>query len=177
MEPWKPVVVAGRVTLGLGLLAAVRLAVEIYQIRGMRTGATFSIILGVELFLAIAAIFGGIGVMRRRPWGLPVAAFAGAAGFVSAWADLLTIGPPLLRMLLILGLNQDLSHWAATRILLTCIQALWWPTLLALLFIDLHRPEGDQSTRRFWMITISAALTCAVFEFAVHAASRTPNDL
>lgn len=162
-EPWKPVVVAGRITLGLGLLAAIRLAVELYQVRHLRTGTTFSIVVGVEFMLAAAAVLGGLGVMRRRPWGLPIATFAGAAGFVNAWAALLTFGFPLLRTAVFLGLNQDLTHWAASRILLTLIHALWWPTLLALLFIDLQ----PGSTRKFWATSLSAAATCAAFELAV----------
>jgi hypothetical protein len=166
-QAWSPVALAAWVTTLIGALAVARIGLEIHHVGGAQAGNGDLVIIGVEAVLALLALIAGAGLLKHRPWALPVAALAGSAAFVDAVGALVILGPNLFRLLMILGMNQDLPIWSAvgSRLVMTSIQALWWPVLFGLL--HLHLPINR---RRFW----SLALAGAVLSLMVQVLARRP---
>jgi hypothetical protein len=178
VELSRHLLLAGRITLALGALAVVRIAIEWGLTRRLNPVATYDHVVALEFGLALLAVLAGIGLHRRRPWSLPVATLVAAVGFVDGVAGLLVIGRNLSGLVASLGL-EGIGALYGSRVLLTFLLALWWPTLLFLIYLEVLRPDPDDPRgramrRMFWIIGASSTVATGPAQAHPHLPPLNP---
>jgi len=157
----------GIIAVLLGFLAACDTGYEITKFGFARAAVA------VEFGLALIAIVSGLALLQRRPWAMKVSVVAAVAGFFHSVLVLVTVGPSLMRILTILGMDsmedRHLRIEFGVRLILTAAQALFWPLVLGLLWIDLQcRPADDPAApsdkRTFWTSGVAAVVFATVLE-------------
>jgi hypothetical protein len=168
LDPWKPLLLAGRVNLVLGLLASARIVLEIVETWVLPSEPRYLMNVGFEFLLAQGAVVSGIWLMKRRSWGATAATLIATAGLVTAAIDLAASGRRILTIAVLFtktGRDMPLSVAYGSRLVMTVIHALYWPILLGLLHLELpgrdrNDVEATRARRAFWTCAgVSALLT------------------
>ena len=163
----------------LGALSATRIAVELYQARGLPATTDYYLCLAYDFLMAQAACLSGIGLLRNFRWGPAVATVTATALFFTSAAALIERGKADLDLVLGLIANQDLNLWTTfgARLFLTAIHAIYWPIVAGLVYIDLQCRNGDdpeirREKRWFWIRTGATIAVCAAVEILLHSLER-----
>jgi len=153
----------------LRLLAALTVAVGFLIAVDAVPAAKFEFVLGV------AAMAGGVGLLRRHRYANHIAVLAAVAGLVHSAIALIQLAPNLFNLLTILAGGSDPRLWSeyGSRLVLIFIQVLFWPILLGLLYIDLQcrspeDPKIRRAKRAFWTCAGAAVLLSVMIEFMLH---------
>lgn len=158
-DPWKPLLLIGRINYILGIASIVRIITEIFQLLlfGI-TGVEGLYLLIVLLDMPVAALWLQSGrALRRRSPALVLTVLAASVALADSLVAAITLGPRMLSLLI--------GHWHVlktgvfgARILLYAAQILYSPLALAIALRD-HPglPECTPKRRDLWIVFLGAA--------------------
>jgi hypothetical protein len=161
----------GAISVLLGALSILRLALEIYQTRTMPSGPGYSAYMAYDFVQAFTACLSGAALLRRHRWAIPVSTVAAAALFLTSVVVLVEHGRTQLELPFVLGLNENAGMWSAfgSRVFIMMLHAVYWPIVAGLVYIDLQSripadPETGREKRRFWICLAATLAVCGAVE-------------
>lgn len=156
----------GAISAVLGLCALIQLTLEGLQANPV--SLRYLLTLALESVHAIAAIVVGFALRSRKDWSFSFATLLSASGFVHAAVTLIELGPGPWKTAFVLQFSEEMFLWAAvgSRLLITAVQAMFWPILLGLVYLELYYRSAPQPIRKgaYWMCISAAALVCGAVE-------------